>query len=34
MSIYIRFDRRKVGEANRRVIDYVNGEERRNLLPL
>lgn len=25
-SIYIRFDRRKVDEANRRVIDYVNGE--------
>ena len=24
-SIYIRFDRRKIDEANRRVIDYVNG---------
>lgn len=25
-DIYIRFDRRKVDEANRRVIDWVNGE--------
>ena len=24
-DIYIRFDRRKVDEANRRVIDWVNG---------
>lgn len=26
-SIYIRFDQRKVDEANRRVIDYVNGKK-------
>lgn len=25
-SIYIKFDNRKVDEANRKVIDYVNGE--------
>ena len=27
-SIYIKFDRKKVDEANRRIIDYVNGENK------
>lgn len=26
-DVYIRFDRRKVDDANRRVIDWVNGGE-------
>ena len=29
-SIYIAFDRRKVDEANRKVIDYLNQYEQKN----
>lgn len=28
-SIYIKFDRKKVDEANRRIIDYVNGKNKK-----